>query len=768
MTTPIPIKDFQAMLKKVRDLTEARKNERSKQEYEEEQAAIASIEEVVAVRAPEQVDLSNLGINKIDTHDEEKTEQQAEIIAEVISGGAITTATRSKKDVGVARDVSLNERQQTFVDTALKGEDVVLIGAAGTGKTTVTGKFVKRLLDTKKLLPLGVDTKWLNAATPGVLITSFTRKAVNNIRRAVPEELKPHVLTMHKVLEFSPVFYEIQDPKDPTKFKNTMKFEPQRTRFNPLPSSMTLVIYEESSMIGTDLYNLMAAAMPHAPQEVFIGDIRQLPPIFGPAILGFKMSLLPVIELTEVYRQALLSPIIRLAHAVLSGDANRFNPKFVTKKEYHPGLKKEVDKKIVPSLEAFNEDGEHGSVKIQIWQKALKDELACSAAVQQFIAWEKNGYYNPAQDMILCPYNKAFGTIDLNKGIAQYLSKKRGSEVHQIIAGMFTHYFAVGDRVLYDKEDAFITKIARSATYMGKTPLLPSVHLDRWGCYQEDLSDEEVKKGEQEGEQAQLAAIDKFMESFGDDEAKTIVASHAITIKFAYSEEEQVLSTAGEVNALLGGNAITIHKAQGSEEEKVFVVLHNSHVKMVQNELLYTAITRARRHLHVICEIDSFFKGVKSQKVRGITLADKIEFFKGKVEFKELEEEMKMLRAMKEMKRKRLEKEEYERLLLLEQQEAEIEEVWEQQPKLLKEEQRQQALAERQDGLDSPYLDDIFDLCSISLGSPIPSATSSLLEENEQVFQRPGERVTSESITLSHEERKKALLAKLAAMKVRK
>ena len=70
---------------------------------------------------------------------------------------------------------------------------------------------------------------------------------------------------------------------------------------------------------------MLAAALPHDPQEIFIGDLRQLPPVFGPAILGFKMSLLPVIELTEVYRQALLSPIIRLAHVVVSGDARSFH-----------------------------------------------------------------------------------------------------------------------------------------------------------------------------------------------------------------------------------------------------------------------------------------------------------------------------------------------------------------------------------------------------------------------------------------------------------
>jgi len=67
------------------------------------------------------------------------------------------------------------------------------------------------------------------------------------------------------------------------------------------------------------------AACPHKPQCVFLGDIRQLPPVFGTAILGFKMLELPVVELTEVYRQALKSPILRFALAVDDGEYKQPN-----------------------------------------------------------------------------------------------------------------------------------------------------------------------------------------------------------------------------------------------------------------------------------------------------------------------------------------------------------------------------------------------------------------------------------------------------------
>lgn len=665
----LPTKSFQELLARAKILAAARKEE-------ENVAAINMVEHTLERERPDVVDLSLAGIDSSSLYTEDGMEAAVDVVGEIVSARSPAeiipidlhtkqiSAAQKQELTGVAADVSLNSKQALFGTTALSGEDVCLIGAAGTGKTTGTGKFIQALIANGTLEYLGTDTKWLRASVYGVLVTSFTRKAVNNIRRAVPEELKPHVLTLHKVLEFSPVFYEIEDTKTGL-MKKTMRFEPQRTATNPLPSKLSLIIFEESSMIGTDLYNLLSAALPHNPQEIFIGDIRQLPPIFGPAILGFKMSLLPVIELTEVYRQALLSPIIRLAHAVLNSDSKKFDTEGkYTEREEHPfeidpktGKKKIVERIHIPKLEAFNEEGEHGSVKMQIWQKTLPSEMAVDVTIKQFIAWEKNGYYNPEEDIILCPFNKSFGTVELNKGIQQYLGIKRKAVVYEVISGFEKQYLAVGDRVLFDKEDAVIIDIRRNLTYMGTSPQPHSLYLDRWGALQKPLTEEEQMAQLQEEQGFSEAAMNKFLETFSGEEEDSRVnsASHVVDIQFTYSDEKLTLSSAGEINSLLGGNALTVHKMQGSEADTVFLVFHKSHAAMVNNELLYTGLTRARRKLHVICEIDTFFKGVKTHKVRGITLADKIEFFKGKVEFKEMQQEMEFLQQLRDKKKKDLE-----------------------------------------------------------------------------------------------------------------
>lgn len=551
------------------------------------------------------------------------------------------------RGIGVTRNVVLNDKQQLFNTTVLAGGDCVLIGAAGTGKTTSMRTVTRNLIDSKRLAKLTTGTRWLIAGNPGAAILSFTRKAVNNIRHAVVEELKAHTLTIHKLLEYQPEFFEIEDPKNPGEFKNSMRFAPTKGEYNPLPRELTFLAFEESSMISVELYELLQKAMPHAHQEVFLGDIQQLPPIFGQAILGFKMLALPVVELTEVYRQARESPIIDLAWKILAGDATLFNPKTETYK-----LPTGQSRLRVPTLEALSrsvvlEDGSTSEVKFQIWQKPLNVDYAVLTSIKQLCAWEAQGYYNADEDTILCPFNKSVGTIEINKGISDYLGKKRNAEVHEVIAGFNKHYLAVGDRVLYDKEDAFITGIRRNGKYFGKAPQPAHTKLDRWGHIDHGtLTDAErltLIHNAEEASDIDMDAVEAYIEALGDEsEDRVQSASHVVELRYSYSDEIDepiVLESAGEINNLLGGYCITVHKFQGSEADRVFLLLHHTHATMVQRELLYTAVTRAKRFLHIICEKDTFFKGVKSQKIKGNTIAEKAEWFKGKQAQMKLEKE---------------------------------------------------------------------------------------------------------------------------------
>lgn len=497
-------------------------------------------------------------------------------------------------------EITYNDNQQDFITTIGAGNSCVLIGAAGTGKTTCSQGGIQALISSGNIPTLQADGhKHLRDGSPGILIISYTRRAVNNIRKVQSDDLKYNCITAHKLLEYQPEYYEVTDPETGD-LKRTMRFEPTRNRENPLPSSIHTIIVEEASMLSLELFKEITTALQHEVQWVFIGDIQQLPPVFGSAILGFKMLELPVIELTEVYRQALESPIIRLAHRVLSGN-------------------------ILPAAE-YDDWKEEGKLTIHPWKKKLHPDTATLTLAAFFKAAIDSKSYDPEEDMILIPYNKSCGTIELNNHIADHLSKLRESITYEVMAGFNKHYFSIGDKVLYDREDAEIIEIELNPTYNGARVQPASRHLDYWG-HNPNLANESSFGSYGDAEQD----VDMLLDSVVSSDDRVTQASHKIVVRLNDTGSELTISKAAEVNSLLHAYALTVHKAQGSEWRKVFLALHQSHATMLSRELLYTAVTRAREELYVICEPESFTKGINSQRIKGNTLAEKAEYFKGKI-----------------------------------------------------------------------------------------------------------------------------------------
>lgn len=70
-----------------------------------------------------------------------------------------------------------------------------------------------------------------------------------------------------------------------------------------------------------------------------------------------------------------------------------------------------------------------------------------------------------------------------------------------------------------------------------------------------------------------------------------------------------------ELEALTLAFAITIHKSQGSEFLAVVVPVLNSHHIMLQRNLLYTAITRARRLVVLVGDPKAIAVAVLNDKV---------------------------------------------------------------------------------------------------------------------------------------------------------
>src|SRR6202045_4006938 len=105
--------------------------------------------------------------------------------------------------------------------------------------------------------------------------------------------------TTHRLLEFDPALGGFK-----------------RDAANPL--DLDLLVVDEASMVDVVLMNQLVRAIPAHACLVLVGDVDQLPSVGAGRVLGDVIAsrTVPVVRLTEIFRQAEKSWIVRAAHAI--------------------------------------------------------------------------------------------------------------------------------------------------------------------------------------------------------------------------------------------------------------------------------------------------------------------------------------------------------------------------------------------------------------------------------------------------------------------
>jgi exodeoxyribonuclease V alpha subunit len=178
--------------------------------------------------------------------------------------------------------LTLAESQDTAIRLALKSKVVVMTGGPGVGKTTII-RAILRILAAK-----GTE----------LLLCAPTGRAAKRMTEATGFEAK----TIHRLLEV--------DPKSGG-FK--------RGEDNPLQCD--LLVVDEASMVDVLLMQALLKAVPDRAALLVVGDIDQLPSVGPGQVLADIISsgAVPVVRLTEVFRQASQSRIITSAHRINQG-----------------------------------------------------------------------------------------------------------------------------------------------------------------------------------------------------------------------------------------------------------------------------------------------------------------------------------------------------------------------------------------------------------------------------------------------------------------
>jgi exodeoxyribonuclease V alpha subunit len=178
--------------------------------------------------------------------------------------------------------IELAPAQCDAIRRATTDKVLVITGGPGVGKTTIVRGIIE-IFVAKKMR---------------VAVCAPTGRAAKRLSEATGLEAK----TIHRLLEFEPGAGGFQ-----------------RDRDHPL--DFDLIVVDETSMVDISLMHSLLKAVSPWSCLVLVGDVDQLPSVGPGSVLAdiIGSQAVPVVRLTEIFRQAEKSWIVRAAHAVNAG-----------------------------------------------------------------------------------------------------------------------------------------------------------------------------------------------------------------------------------------------------------------------------------------------------------------------------------------------------------------------------------------------------------------------------------------------------------------
>lgn len=402
-------------------------------------------------------------------------------------------------------DITLAPAQRQAVELALKAGALVITGGPGTGKTTIL-RFVITLLEE-------MGTEYALCAPTG--------RAAKRMGEATGRDAS----TIHRLLEYS-----YGEGGFGRNAENTLLAD--------------VVIVDEMSMVDVPLMAALLRALAPGTRLIMVGDSDQLPSV-GPGNVLRDMvdsGQIPVVRLTEIFRQSGRSAIVTNAHRINEGQMP-----------------------ILEGLEDF------GFEPMEEQETVIRRLIALNSGKAA-----KLGAQEPLQDIqVLAPMKKGpLGVYNLNKRLQEALNppahKKKERKYGDVV-------FREGDKVMQIKNDyrlAWTRSLPHQPPEMGE------------GVYNGDL-----------GTIMSIDLYEQTLEVLFDD-------GRSVVYSFSMLEELEL------------AYCISIHKSQGSEFPIVLLPLLGGPPMLLNRNLLYTAVTRARHMVYILGRQSCIQQMVRNNQVK--------------------------------------------------------------------------------------------------------------------------------------------------------
>ncbi len=462
---------------------------------------------------------------------------------------------------------NLNEQQVTAINVANNNAFSIITGGPGTGKTYTIAQLVMALQQATESRGDRCDSIRFSTDSASLALAAPTGKAAQRMQES-----------LQSAIDAADIKMQLQEAKTIHRLLGIGRTgRPRYDANNPLGED--IIIIDEASMLGVELANYLVSAVKPGAKLILLGDANQLAAVDAGAVLA-DLCHIPVlhpihIELTESRRFSADSGIGKLAYQI--NNANTDTQAIWQLLKSDAALRFQNVSNINTIQTAVPEDNEKTN---SLSNKKLVKKM--SVSYQSYIKKIKFLLENKVEKSVPEPIENIITSLMKTFNQFRILSAGHNGEWGD-------HY--INDYLTQWHLTELKLPLGQNTWFHGR-PVMVLQNNYELGLFNGDI-----------GFCLQTGEGNSRLEVFFENKAQGIAVDLL---------NEEVIATA---------YAMTIHKSQGSEFDHVAITFDNSHARLLSKELIYTAVTRAKKQVTIYSTKHAFEKAVQTPTERHTGLA---------------------------------------------------------------------------------------------------------------------------------------------------